>query len=251
MNIVCNGCSYTAGEGFEVSDRPKYCYPWLVAKFFDIEMQNIAVSGSSNFEMFKRTVNHMFCNTNSLYIIQWSQPARLFLYPTYDTEISTNYSIDFVKELGAYIGLPHNMICKTMDNIKLLNGDYARYSDLVMYCNIIDIVAKHTGNSIAFVNGLMPIHKDMIFKVKDLSQLSTYTKQLVDFDNNDDEKIWLYYNKLVNAFAQLDLSQWIGKIYQPLNSIEIDTSPVGHHPGKQTHKIYADLVTKHIEKIFK
>jgi hypothetical protein len=77
-HLVTNGCSWTYCQGLE---NPKtQGWPTLLANKLGVPVVNLAVPGSGNDTIHRRTYEYFFedlpNNNNPLYIIGWSQPWR-------------------------------------------------------------------------------------------------------------------------------------------------------------------------------
>lgn len=77
-HIVVNGCSWTYGQG--LANPSKDAWPALLSKKLNIPIVNIAMPGSGNDSIFRRSSQYLFKNlpTNSkpLFIIAWSHIDR-------------------------------------------------------------------------------------------------------------------------------------------------------------------------------
>jgi len=77
-HLVVNGCSWTYGQGLE--DPTTQAWPALVAKELGIPVVNLAVRGSGNDAIHRRTYEYIYenlsTNSNPLVIIAWSQLWR-------------------------------------------------------------------------------------------------------------------------------------------------------------------------------
>lgn len=77
-HLVVNGCSWTYGQGL---NNPKLeSWPALLSKKLDIPLVNLAIPGSGNDSIFRRTTEYFFqnlsYNSKPLVIIAWSQLTR-------------------------------------------------------------------------------------------------------------------------------------------------------------------------------
>jgi hypothetical protein len=77
-HLVTNGCSWTYCQGLE--DPKSQGWPQLLAKKLGVPVVNLAVPGSGNDTIHRRTYEYFFedlpNNNNPLYIIGWSQTWR-------------------------------------------------------------------------------------------------------------------------------------------------------------------------------
>jgi hypothetical protein len=77
-HLVVNGCSWTYGH--ELRDPKSQSWPALVAKKLDLPIVNLALGGSSNPTIFRRTAEYLFRNlptgSKPFVILAWSQNTR-------------------------------------------------------------------------------------------------------------------------------------------------------------------------------
>jgi hypothetical protein len=250
MTAVCwNGCSFTFGAGFAEDQRNQYIYDRLISKQFDFDSTNIAVSGSSNLEIFKRSAQAILDNKYNIVVTQWSALNRIWLYPGPDCSFflnDTRYP-DF-KYRDIYID------CSTKTKLKetllLLNHDYHNILDLISYCCILECMAFATNTRVIFVNGLVPWEDDLVRDFSNIDigcQLSAYTKSILDFDNRDDHEITILFQQLQNNFKKLNQSLWVN-MFDSMQSNACDAGPEGHHPGILSHQSMADQISKYLTR---
>lgn len=250
MTSVCwNGCSFTIGEGFPKHLRDRYIYDRLVNKQFGFESTNIAVSGSSNLEIFKRSAQALLDNKYDIVITQWSALNRLWLYPGPDCSFflnDTQYP-DF-KYRDIYID--RDTKTKLKETLLLLNHDYHNILDLISYCCILECMASATDTRVIFVNGLVPWKDDLVCNFSNIDigrQLSAYTKSILDFDNRDDHEITILFKRLQNNFKKLNQNLWVN-IFNSMQSNTCDVGPEGHHPGILSHQLMANQISEYLTR---
>lgn len=77
-HLVTNGCSWTYGQGLH--DPKSEAWPALLAQKFNCEVVNIAMPGSSNDAISRRTMEYVYenlpTNSNPLFVIMFSQIFR-------------------------------------------------------------------------------------------------------------------------------------------------------------------------------
>jgi hypothetical protein len=247
---VCwNGCSFTVGEGFPVHQRDQYIYDRLISKQFGFESTNIAVGGSSNLEIFKRSAQAILENKYDIVVTQWSALNRLWLHPGPGCVFMTSddHCVDF-KYRDIYIDSRFKK--KFRETLLLLNHDYQNILDLIEYCCILECMSKPTKTQIIFVNGLVPWADDLsrdLSLVNISSQLSAYTKEILDFDNRDDHEIINFFQHLKNHFKKLNQAYWVN-IFNSMQSNICDLGPEGHHPGVLSHQLMADQISEYLTR---
>lgn len=79
-HLVVNGCSYTYCEGLE--NPPTQGWPALLANKLNVPVANIALGGTSNFRIYRKTVDYFFKDTgsNPFYIIGMTSCTRIEQY---------------------------------------------------------------------------------------------------------------------------------------------------------------------------
>lgn len=249
MKICFNGCSFTEGVGFKPPDRLKSVYPWIVGNTLNCEVTNIAVAGSSNYQIFLRSADAIMSSDFDIVITQWSALNRLWLYPGPDASLFVN---DRENQEFKYrdIFLSKSQKKYLQDVILYLNHDFKNILDLIDYCKILAALKKEKPGVI-FINGLVPWTNDLTKKpTEDLSGfLSDYTKAILDFDNRDDKEIVNFFNQLQTKFQTLDQSLWVN-LFESIQKHQIDQAPLDTHPGPLTHKVIATKITKYITTKF-
>lgn len=243
-----NGCSFTWGDGFSAEERDRYVYDRLVSAHFDFERTNIALSGSSNYKIFMRSVDAIMSSTYDIVFVQWSVLNRIWFSPGPDTHFYVNDQKrpDF-RYRDLYISASQNKNLKNL--LLLLNHDYQNIIDLISYCKVLNSLTQQRNMHIVHINGLVPWTDDLIHgELKDLSQqLSDYTKNLLDFDNRNDDEIIKYLYKLREKFKELDLTNWVN-LFDSFSANMVDKGTEGHHPGIQSHQWMANQVITHLKE---
>lgn len=244
-SICFNGCSITVGEGFSVTDRDRYVYDRLVSDTLGLKRTNIAKGGSSNYLIFMRSAQSIMSGHHDIVVTQWSGLNRLWLFPGPGNEFFLNRETQEHRY--------HNIVISKKDHEKLknqlliLNHDYQNIIDVVDYCNILENLASQNSVECIFINGLIPWTEDLFFYNEkfNLAELSDYAKQILDFDHRNDDKIINFLKQLKKHFETLNLQKWVN-IFQPLNRMKVDKGLLGHHPGIESNKIFANMLEEYI-----
>jgi hypothetical protein len=79
-HLVVNGCSLTYGDGLE--DPSTQAWPALLAKKLNVPVVNLAIGGTGNYRIYRKTVDYFFKDTgsNPFYIIGMSSCTRIEQY---------------------------------------------------------------------------------------------------------------------------------------------------------------------------
>lgn len=246
MKICFNGCSITQGVGYPEEQRKNFVYPWLVSQAVNFDLDNIAVGGSSNYQIFLRSAKAVISQKYKIVITQWSALNRLWLYPGPDTSFfvndQNNHEFNYRN-----IHLSKSQKKHLQDTLLILNHDWKNIFDLIDYCLILEALAKeHT--KLIFVNGLLPWTSDLVVPVGNNldSSLSDYTKEILDFDNRDDKEIVLLFQQLQTKFKTLNQNLWVN-LFDSIQQNVVDRAPLDNHPGPISQKMIADKVINYLK----
>ena len=229
--------------------RNQYIYDRVVSKQFGFTSTNIAVGGSSNLEIFKRSAQAILDKEYDIVITQWSALNRLWLYPGPDCSYflnDTRYP-DF-KYRDIYIDSNTNALLRKM--LLLLNHDYHNLLDLITYCCILDCMAVASNVKVIFVNGIVPWTDDLIYAplLSNISgSLSDYTKSMLDFDHRDDSESITMFKELQRKFLSMDQRLWVN-LFDSMRDNSPDKGSEGHHPGPLSHQIMATKISDYITR---
>jgi hypothetical protein len=234
------GCSLTWGEGFDDHDREIYVYDRVVCKHLDWYHKNFAKPGASNNLIFSVASQQLLTGNFDKVFVQWSALNRVWFFPGPDAEFFVNdeSNRDFVyRELC----IDSKAKKKFQDLLLVLNHDYNNILQLIDYCRILDIMAKHVGCDVFFINGLVPWTKDLEHEIdnQDLdNQFSSYTKDILDFSHRDDNENIKFFKILQEKFNLMPKHRWIN-LFESMYAQRIDLGPLGHHPGIRSHAMMA------------
>ena len=249
VKVCFNGCSFTAGEGFDSSQRKLHVYDCVLADQHNWDSDNIAVKGSSNHTIFLRSAQAIQSQQYNIVFTQWSALNRIWLSPGPETYYFVN---DLRRPDYSYRDLYINQQDKKKLNqlLLLLNHDYQNILDLVGYCRILEQLAELNKTRIIFINGLVPWQSDLVQPLsQDLNNtLSEYTKEILDFKNRNDIEIINYFSKLQQQISTLDSSIWVN-MFDSFQSNVCDIAPAGHHPGVKSHQWMAKQINTYLGKL--
>jgi hypothetical protein len=247
LTACFNGCSFTWGEGFPEKDRELYIYDRVVARNLGYKRVNIAERGSSNHRIFIRSVNAIEQGMCDVLFVQWSALNRIWLSPGPCAWYCTNPAPEISKYQYRDIILEGQKKLEFELTLRMLNHDFNNILELIDYCNILSTLAQQKNMRVVFINGLIPWTDDVIKPLSgDLgSSFSSYTKEILDFNNRNDNELEEYFSILQEKFSTLDQSKWVN-IFDSFFSSSVDQGPEGHHPGILSHQQMADKVINYM-----
>jgi len=235
----------TLGEGFDPEQREGQIYPSLVAREFMFEYDNLARCGASNHLIFLSTAQAIRSQHYNLIFCQWSELNRLWLSPAPDSWYYTTNS-------GAEPYRCRDLILDTSaqkhlsDLILLLNHDYQTTVDLIDYTQILTDLARQHQVKLIFINGMLPWQSDLAQNISKVSDLSDWSRSMLDAGNRDDSEVLYLFGRLQKVFSNIDTTCWVN-LFDSFQSMTIDCGPLGHHPGPKTHRAMADLIHNYLE----
>ena len=236
------GCSMTLGEGFEPEDRAGNIYPDLVAKQFMLDHTNLSRSGASNHMIFITASKAIRSGKYDLVFCQWSGLNRLWLSPAPDAwYYVTGHGREDYRSRELIIDIKaQNQLA---DLVLLLNHDYLNIIYLCDYINTLDALAKANSIKLIHINGMLPWQSDLM---DPSSNLSNYTREILDVDTRDDDEIRKLFQTLQQQFATIDQTAWVN-LFESFQSITHDQGPQGHHPGPKSHHAMAKQIYNYLQ----
>jgi hypothetical protein len=241
MKILTNGCSFTYGDGFLDSERTKLIWPTLLADALNATVDNVAYPGSSNLEIFLRTLRAVKETHYDLVIVQWTELRRQWFEPGIDRiYICAGNPRDLDHSWQHRAMLLSSKQRRTFNQITtMLMGDYRALLDLCTFCQTLNEIVPN----ILHVNGLVPWTKDLLElgDTTDMAQsMSTFTKNMLEFDHHDDWVILDNYQKLSKQ-VNLANQNWLN-MFDSWKDNSPDVATLGHHPGPKSHQYMADKI---------
>lgn len=239
------GCSFTVGVGLDHEKDDFFNYTNLVSTQFDAQVNNLAISGNSNYRIFIAAINELLFSKSDILFVQWSALNRLWLYPSPDTELMLSLQVENDYN---YRGLLFSKkeLQKVSDCYHLLNHDYHNLLEIINYSKILQSLTTDT--RIVFINGLLPWTVD-ISKLDTANnyskKLSAYSKEILDFDNRNDIELNKFFTKLNLAVNSLDQHRWVN-MFESFKDTAIDAGNDNRHPGPNSHQLYANKIINYL-----
>lgn len=242
MKFTFVGCSFTYGVGLESQEDT---YANQVARYFNADIANLGKGGNSNYNIFLTALNEILFGTSDKIFVQWSAFNRVWLYPGPDSELGI---MAIVKDDFRYrdIYFSKSELQDFGNKWNLLNHDYKRIFDVIMYCKMLE---KVSNGQVVFINGLLPWTEDLLSDnpINDYeSDLSSYSKKILDFENRSDSELDLLITKIKTHSQQLNKKLWVN-CFNSFMKNRIDVGTDNQHPGIESHKQYAEWIITYLE----
>lgn len=265
-SLIVGGCSYSAGYGLNYDDPESDCKEspdlWVnlchrnIKKLNRLSLENIGQSGASNSEIFENLVEAISKNKNELEMVicGWTSMPRYNVnvgFELYDTTASL--SLNNRTHKTNQINISRKYIKNLVDRLKVLHHCQWEIVKVLRYINILEAMAKKYKFQILHLNLLCPWDVGFF----DVMQgdflpmmLTEFTrKEILHIESRDDEEIFPLYKKQHQMYLEVggvQKEKWIN-LYNSFNSLQVDTSYDGIHPGKESNKIFYSTVKDFIE----
>lgn len=231
--VVGDFMSYPSTEGY------KWCELLQSDK---VSVTNLsAKGGSSNEQIFQKTIEACLNTTYNLVIVQWSYLCKLSL--------CKSTSLDIVTFTSAGI----NQSYPEFDYIWREHFFNKKY-ELSFWLTKLTFLAsyfKSIHQPFIFVKGFENCLIDL--SVSDWRECNLEYKQFIlNYHNLPDDQIDLEHNKLTQKFKMLvdySADNWVNLTSDSWFASSIDINDTGLYPGVNSHKIFYNMVKLHCEKL--
>jgi hypothetical protein len=244
-NVLFAGCSFTANSGFLNENIPKYHWPSLLSRHYYAQQTNIAIGGCSNEEIFFRTTENIINNRYDLAVIMWSSLGRHWIY-------CNDQNIDDFTNINGGIPLGFNKDSPSVTEYAKLhcayfNNQYMNLKKWLLHCISLARVAEHHNQKYIFVLGFNNLIEQFInikYVNNGFENISNQCKQILDFDNRQDDYILSKITVIQNLLDQVKELNWVDFNSAGFHDTAVDLSDDHSHPGIQSnHALYKQIVT--------
>jgi hypothetical protein len=250
--IAFFGGSNLVGVGYPDKIVSEDIYPNIIANH-GYTIKNYGIVGASLHEIF---FNCLYQLTQlplpDIVFIEWNMFSRHRFHPAPKVELSiTGSEVKSPNKWSHCIPIPTKQLEFFQKVLLLVDGDFHRIITLLQYCKIIQNFCKLSNIELIMVNGNIDWTPDLFDEYTSDSDLglalSDSSKELLDFDNRDDNELLELLSELKEHFSQLNPEQWVF-IFETFPSLMVDRAPLDNHPGPKTMKIVADRIINFLEK---
>jgi hypothetical protein len=243
--ILVVGCSFSNGSGLPGEHTNSKIWPnQLATQLGATDIKNVAQTGANNNWIFLETISELIKTRYDLVLVEWSAIPRYKInvgLELYTTDSMLNRPINLVG--GETIS--ESWLSDLKNRLLRLHNDHWDILNLVKYVNaLIQLQTKVYCGKIFFINGLAP-WSDQYFIKKQISlpsDLDSYTYNLLQSDQRDDQEIFQLYNMIheqYNNYGGIQEPYWLN-LYSSLMNTRIDTvSEIDGHPGYASQDAYA------------
>jgi len=244
-NILLVGCSHSKSSGYLTDeDINKYLYSNLLEQDLNVKIDNRARDGSSNHEIFCRTVQALSINDYDRVIVQWSGVSRLSMHRSLNSD-------------------REDMICIVPTGTKLLNKDFRAFRKIYL---------KHFMNTyieicnwLSYVIALQGMLKQKDIPYVFVSGFSNYLNKIVQMDVplsnhllNDameavfdgaaypDDVLQQRLDHIMMLISQVDKDFYMDFTQSDFKTMSVDQSDSAGHLGPQSNRIVAEKLKAYL-----
>ena len=248
--ILFDGCSFTANSGFAPENQNKFHWPHLLSRHYRVDVDNNAVGGSSNTEIFNRTVQNTASDAYNLVVVQWSSINRYWAYR------SDNNIDDFTIISG---GQPCGFSCdqyETQQYSKLHQTYFTNnYMNLRHWlCQVIALAGffNYQKQPYVFIKGFENYISDFTnaeyISGVGFVNLPKEIKDLLDFNNRPDDYILSKIINIQNLINKARHLNWLNFDSISFNDAAVDLADDQMHPGLESNQWLSEQLILHCDR---
>lgn len=227
---MMNGCSFTADSGFKKENLYQH-WPNIFKQHYDCNLTNLAVGGSSNEEIFYRTLENVSTQQYDLVIIMWSSVNRKWIYHNQnnvdDFTIINNLNLTGFNHSSPEVNKYANL------HYRYFANEYIDLKRWLLQINALDRVLKNLNIPHIFIKGFEN-HLNSISSIKYESGFIGTTdsvKEFLDFKNRPDDYILEKIYALQKLIDIIDQNCWLNFTSEAFADFQTDLADDLSHPG--------------------
>jgi hypothetical protein len=244
--ILFVGCSFTADSGFDNNNLIKYHWPSLVSEHFDCYYYNAGIRGSSNEEIFYRTIEITANQSFDLVVIMWSNLGRKWAYfsaPNVDNFTIINPGPFGLNANSTEVESFHKLY------VSYFNNEYVALKQWLDQIICLQGYFKHKKQLYVFLKGfdnLICDFDNVRMSVHGFEHMSDSVKRILNFDNNPDHYIFNKIEHIQQLIHQVDTDNWIDFKNFSFFKSQVDLADDLIHPGKLSNQTVSLQLIAHI-----
>jgi len=241
------GCSFTAHSGFDNSNIANNHWPWLVSNHFDCYYQNAGIGGSSNEEIFYRTIENVLIQQYDLVVIMWSGLGRKWTYfsePNLDMYTIINPGPAGLNSESEEVKSFRKLYLAHFNNLYM---DLKRWLQQII---CLQSFLKDKSQPYVFVKGFNNLIKDFDQITRPdgrFSNVSHAIKKIMDYHSLPDWKKLEKINDIQQLINQVDQSGFYRFRDFDFMASLVDVADDNVHPGPLTNHAMSSNLIQHIK----
>jgi hypothetical protein len=237
MKILVAGCSISSGWGFKDQKLSPYIWPNIVAQTLSVDVTNIAVTASSNYDIFLSVLHEQTVNHYDLVLTQWTGLDRITVSSGLESYLILNKINPQISDSPLLKNFSTKELKTFSKIITTVHNNWKSFTDLAKMTQLLSQMS--TPNF--FINGMSPWTSDFF---NNHSRYEAFTKSLLCIDTDASKVLQC----IQQAKHQLVTDRWINLV-QGWQMAQIDTvSITDNHAGPESHKFYANQVLNFLKE---
>jgi hypothetical protein len=237
MKILVAGCSISSGWGFSEQKLSPYIWPNIVSKELSAKVTNVAVTASSNYDIFLSVLQEQINNQYDLILVQWTGLDRITVSSSLESYIILNKIHPDTVDTPLLKGFKIKELEIFSKVMTTVYNNWKAFTDLAKMTQLLGQISTPT----FFINGISPWTSDFF---NNHSQYEAFTKSLSTIDT-DIDKVLQYIQQAKN---QLEQDRWVNLVQGWQMSQVDNVSATDVHAGPESHKIYASQVLNFLKE---
>lgn len=244
--VLFVGCSHTADSGFTINNRQLYHWPYLLSKQYNFNVVNLGIGGSSNEEIFYRTIQAISQEEFTCVIVMWSELGRKWAY--FEDNNIDDYTILNNGEVKGYL----NYTTAAQDYAKLhytyFNNTFINLRNWLSQIIALESTLINKKQPFFFIKGFENYILDLENANYSYNMGFTITsdlREILNLDNNPDIFISKKLQQLKKLVNSLNRKYWLNFTTPAFISSTycLDYADDLSHPGpKSNEKLTQDLI---------
>lgn len=260
------GCSYVEGVGLPNTSKNENLWVNLFFNSNNIlsktKLLNFGCGGSTNFEIFQRSVDamsnynirHLFVSWTEIYRYKFSCGLEKYYTNVYwslnspTADISINPNIVITKKYLANI----------KNRFFALHHDHYQILQILRFTCSLTQLAKKFGTKIYFINSLLPWDKNYFQYINSATRLPSdttqYTQKLLNSETRDNTEFFDIYDQIHIEYQKsqgLSQCNWLNLDQSYRQSFYMDTGNDNLHPGVVSNTEFAKYLINYFEQNYK
>lgn len=261
---IFTGCSYTEGIGLpDVANDENLWVNILhnsVTELSHTKLLNLGIGGSTNIEIFQRSVDalcsyqckNLFVAWTSLYRYKFSLGAEVYDVTQYWS--AGHKLIDVM--LNPYIKISKNFLTDLKNKFFSLHHDHYEILRILGYTATLYRLAGITNTNVYFVNNMLPwdtgYFDQVIGEARVPSDTTPYTQTLLNAETRDDEEFFQIYDSIHQGYVEsqgLKNCMWLNLDSGFKENFMLDVGNDDIHPGPRSHRQFGEHLVDSYAKL--
>lgn len=243
MKVLVAGDSISYGYGFPLEKEEPTIWPNRVAHALNASLVNVSIPGYDNSGIFINAVTELLATKYDLILIQLTSLDRIVVSP--NMHCRTNLSSQSHTSLYDWLNkikihqFTKEQLLTFKKVLQEINGRYEHWQRLIRIITSLQNLRK-LGHNIHIINGLLDWSEEDF-----TNKYAEYFKDILNYHSLPDSDIIIGLEEISQQLQHIDLTMWMNPFANLIHK-QIDNAPLDNHPGSNSHKIYTEMILKHL-----